>query len=92
VVIVRRNGTRWFLGALTDRNARDTPVKLGFLGEGSWTLKLWKDAPDSDAVGEHLLTEQRVVTSADELTLHLAQAGGAAASFEPAASADAAKN
>jgi alpha-glucosidase len=84
LVIVRRNGDRWFLGALTDRNARDIPVKLDFLGPGAWTLKLWKDAPDSETVGEHLLTEQRVVTAADELTLHLARAGGAVASFEPA--------
>jgi alpha-glucosidase len=83
LVIVRRNGARWFLGALTDRNARDIPVKLDFLGRGSWTLKLWKDAPDSDTVGEHLVTEQRAVTAADVLTLHLARAGGAVASFEP---------
>lgn len=85
MVIVRRNGNRWFLGALTDRNARDIPVKLDFLGQGSWALKLWKDSLDSDTVGEHLATEQRVVTAADGLTLRLARAGGAVASFEPAA-------
>ncbi len=85
LVMVRRNGSRWFLGALTDRNARDITVKLDFLGRGSWTLKLWKDAPDSDTNGEHLATEQRVVTAADVLTLHLARAGGAVASFEPVA-------
>jgi len=83
VVIVRRNGNRWFLGALTDRHARDIPVKLGFLGPGSWTLRLWKDAPDSGTEGEHLVTEQRAVTAAEELTLHLARAGGAVASFDP---------
>ena len=83
VVIARRNGNRWFLGALTDRNARDLPVKLDFLGPGSWRLKLWKDAPDSGAAGEHLATEQRTVTAADVLTLPLARAGGAVAAFEP---------
>ena len=83
LVMVRRSGARWFLGALTDRRARDIPVKLDFLGPGSWTLKLWKDAPDSDTVGERLVTEQRTVTAADILTLHLACSGGAAASFEP---------
>ena len=56
-----------------------------FLGPGAWTLKLRKDAPDCETVGEHLLTEQRVVTAADELSLPLARAGGAVASFEPAA-------
>jgi len=83
VVIVRRHGDRWFLGALTDRNPRDIPVKLDFLGSGSWKLKLWKDAPDSDTVGEHLVTEQRVVTATDSLVLHLARAGGAVARIEP---------
>lgn len=83
VVIVRRNGGRWFLGALTDSDSRDIPVKLDFLGAGSWTLKLWKDAPDSDTEGEHLVTEQRAVTAADVLTLHLVRAGGAVASLEP---------
>jgi alpha-glucosidase len=84
VVIARRNGSRWFLGALTDRNPRDIPVKLSFLKSGSWKLRLWHDAPDSDTNGEHLVIEERVVTSADALTLHLARAGGAVACFEPA--------
>ena len=82
VVIARRNGTRWFLGALTDRHARDIPLKLDFLGPGSWTMKIWKDAPDSDVVGEHLASEERVVSFRDELMLHLAPAGGAVARFE----------
>ncbi|MBN2132744.1 MAG: glycoside hydrolase family 97 protein [Sedimentisphaerales bacterium] len=83
VVIVRRYGKSWYLGALTDRNARDIPVKLDFLGNGSWTLKLWKDAPDSDKAGEHLVTEERTVNATDEVTLHLAPAGGAVAVFKP---------
>ena len=83
VVIVRRSGDRWFLGALTDRNSRNIPVKLDFLGTGSWKVRLWKDAADSDVNTRHLDTEERVVTAADELTLHLARAGGAVACFEP---------
>ncbi len=86
VVIVRRNEKRWFLGALTDRKPRDVLVKLDFLGPGSWTLRLWKDAPDSDQNGGHLATEQRVVQASDTLALRLASAGGAVASFEPALS------
>jgi alpha-glucosidase len=82
LVVVRRKGDRWFLGALTDRTARDIAVKLDFLGRGSWTLKLWKDAPDSDTVAEHLVTKQRTVTAADVLPLHLAKSGGAVACFE----------
>jgi alpha-glucosidase len=83
VVIVRRNGNRWFLGALTNSDGRDIPLKLDFLGAGSWVLKLWKDAPDSGMEGTHLVTEQKTVTSADLLNLQLARAGGAVACFEP---------
>jgi alpha-glucosidase len=84
VVIARRNGDRWFLGALTDRNARDLSVKLDFLGPGSWKLKLWKDAPDSDSNGEQLLWSNGQLPRAEELKLQLARAGGAVASFEKA--------
>lgn len=86
MVTVRRSGNRWFLGALTNQDARDIPVKLDFLGRGSWKLKIWKDAPDSDDNAGHLVTGQQTVTAADVLTLHLAKSGGAVASFEPVSS------
>jgi alpha-glucosidase len=82
VVIARRSGNRWFLGALTDHNARDISVKLDFLKAGSWKLTQWKDAPDSGTRGEHLVTEQRVIQAGDALSLHLAPAGGAVARLE----------
>ena len=82
VVIARRHGGRWFLGALTDRTGRDIPVNLGFLGPGTWKLKLWKDAPDSGTVGEHLTTEERELAASDPFVLRLARAGGAVAVLE----------
>lgn len=84
LVIARRSGNRWFLGALTDANARDISVKLDFLGKGSWKAKIWKDAPDSDTAAEHLVTEERTVRPADMLDLHLAGSGGAVAVFQDA--------
>jgi alpha-glucosidase len=83
VVIARRHGKTWFLGALTDRHARDIRLPCAFLKSGTWRVKLWKDAPDSDTNGEHLVTEERVVRASDELVLHLAPAGGTVAVLEP---------
>ena len=57
-------------------------MKLDFLGPGSWKLRLWKDAPDSDTAGEHLVIEERLGAAAGVLALHLVRAGGAVASFE----------
>jgi alpha-glucosidase len=83
LVMARRSGDHWFLGALTDGNPRDIRVKLEFLGSGSWTARIWKDAPDSDINAEHLVTEERTVTRADVLNLHLARSGGAVVQVEP---------
>jgi alpha-glucosidase len=83
LVIVRRSGQDWFLGALTDSNPRSIPVKLDFLGSGKWKLRMWKDAADSGVNAEHAETEERVVTAADTIELRLAPAGGAAARFQP---------
>ncbi|HLP75961.1 MAG TPA: glycoside hydrolase family 97 catalytic domain-containing protein, partial [Candidatus Paceibacterota bacterium] len=82
LVIARRSGARWFLGALTDQNARDLSVKLDFLGQGSWKAKIWKDAPDSGTAAEHLLTEGRTVNADEVLNLHLAASGGAVVEFQ----------
>jgi alpha-glucosidase len=84
VVIVRCNGTRWYLGALIDRNARELPVPLKFLGTGNWKVTLWQDAPDSNQNGEHLVKSERTVRPSDTLQLKLAPAGGAVAIFSPA--------
>ena len=80
--MARRHGQVWYLGALTDRNARDIPVRLDFLGSGEWTMRLWKDSADSGRYAQHLDTEERTVSAADALTLHLAPGGGTVASFE----------
>jgi alpha-glucosidase len=76
MVTARRSGNDWFLGALTNRNSRELSVKLDFLGEGKWKLRLWRDAADSDIEAEHLEVEDRQVSSADMLSVKLAPNGG----------------
>jgi len=83
LVMARRSGGEWYLGALTDRQRRQIPIRLDFLGPGNWTMCLWSDAPDSDRNAEHLQTETRKVTAGDTLDLRLAPSGGAVAHFLP---------
>jgi alpha-glucosidase len=83
LVMARRSGHEWFLGAMTDRVARDIPVKLDFLPPGRWKLRLWSDAPDSNVNAEHLQLEDRLVSPTDTLTLALAPAGGCVGWFRP---------
>ncbi|MGD0411738.1 MAG: glycoside hydrolase family 97 protein [Verrucomicrobiota bacterium] len=85
LVMVRRSGQDWFLGALTDRSRRNISVKLDFLKPGKWKMSLWKDAADAKTQAQHLDLEERIVTAGGKLKLSLAPAGGAVARFEPAA-------
>jgi hypothetical protein len=45
-------------------------------------VRVWKDAADSDHNAEHLETEERKVTAADNLLLKLAPSGGTVALFQ----------
>jgi alpha-glucosidase len=83
VVEVRRNGKDWYLAAITDRNARELPVPLKFLGKGNWKVTLWEDAPDSDQNAEHLVKNEKTVRPSDTLHLKLAPSGGTVAIFSP---------
>ena len=83
LVMVRRSGDQWFLGAMTDTSAREVSVKLDFLPKGRWRLHLWKDASDSGENAEHLEVVDRLVTANDPLVLSLAAAGGCVGWFQP---------
>lgn len=82
LIMVRRKGGDWFLGAMTDGTPRTMPVKLDFLSKGNWTMKLWKDAPDAGTNAEDLEIEERAVKAGETVVLRLAPNGGAAAHFQ----------
>ena len=89
VVVARqeRNGTDWFLGAITDEEGRTLEVSLSFLTPGqSWVAEVYADGP-----GAHWMTDpfpltisERTVDSTTRLTLELAPGGGQAIRFRPA--------
>jgi alpha-glucosidase len=81
VVIARRNGNDWWIGAMTGRNARDIQVPLSFLPPGTFRAVIYQD--DTDAEHGFARTE-REVSPADALDLKLAAAGGAIVRLLPA--------
>jgi alpha-glucosidase len=81
LVVVRRSGEEWYLGAMLAGGARALPVKLDFLGSGRWQLTLWHDASDCDEHAEHLVIDDQGVTADDTLTLNLAPNGGCVGHF-----------
>ncbi|MBQ4355125.1 MAG: glycoside hydrolase family 97 protein [Bacteroidales bacterium] len=85
VVVVRRAGERYFLGASTNEDARTVSVPLLFLKEGeAYVATIYADAPDADWKSNptaYTITQQRVVRG-DVLTIRMAPGGGQAVLFE----------
>lgn len=79
VVVARRHGDEWYIGALTDWNPREITVDLGFLAEGPWTLDSWADGPDAARRGDDTVRTTGQVDRTGRLTLRLAPGGGFAA-------------
>ena len=80
-----RGGDRWFIGSITNEEARDLHVSLDFLDAGAtYRAIIYEDAADADY--EHnpyaMTIRQLVVTSKDTLHLKLARSGGAAIRIE----------
>jgi alpha-glucosidase len=79
LVIARQSGSDWFVGALTNSQAREVDVDFSFLGPGSWKMTAWKDGADAADNAEHLTREEKTVRSGDSCRWHLAPAGGCVA-------------
>jgi alpha-glucosidase len=83
VTIVRRHGDAWYLGAMTNWDARDLDVPLDFLGSGEYQAQIFADGPEAETNAKSLAIIARTIKAADHLTLHLASGGGAAVIFTP---------
>ena len=86
VVVARqqRGGGDWYLGAITDEEARTLDQPLDFLAPGKrYEAHIYSDGPDADYRTNPgaLTVETRIVTRADTLRLALAPGGGAAIRF-----------
>jgi alpha-glucosidase len=74
VVVARRKGKDWYIGAMGNEQAHAVKVPLAFLGDGKFKAKIWRDG---NAPTELQVTEQPVLAG-DSLELALAPSGGAA--------------
>ena len=86
VVVARqpRGGQDWFLGAITDENARSLSQPLTFLAPGKkYEAQIYRDGPNADYRVNPLAIaiEKKMVTAKDVLTLDLAPGGGTAIRF-----------
>ncbi len=83
VIIARRHGEMWFLGGMTNWQARQFDIPLDFLGGGRYKAEIYADAADADRFPKKVAIEEKQVNSTTHLTAQLAPAGGYAVRLVP---------
>lgn len=83
ILIARRHGERWYLGAMTNGQARELTLDLDFLPAGTFSLDYLADGLNTENYAEDYRRDQREVERGDSLTLKLAKGGGWAGIISP---------
>jgi alpha-glucosidase len=76
IVVARKSGDRWFIGAMGGNRAQEIQVTLDMLDAGSYEAVLFEDAPDADVHAEKLVKSERRLENGDLLNIRMAPGGG----------------
>lgn len=76
LLMARRSGNDWYLGAMTDDSSRTFIADLSFLGDGTYTADIWEDGLNAGRNGNDFRHFSQEVTRTSRLTIPLAPGGG----------------
>jgi alpha-glucosidase len=83
VVVARRSGRDWYVGAMTDWTPRDLDIDLSFLPAGSYTMDAYQDGVNADRMASDYKKSRARIGAGKKLRVHLAPGGGWAAHIHP---------
>lgn len=76
VLLARRNGDDWYVGAMTDWTPRDLEIDFSFLPQGTFTLDAYEDGANADRNATDYKKSIQQITRTTKLKIHLAPGGG----------------
>lgn len=76
IVVARKKGDKWFIGGMTDADARELPIDLSFLGEGNFSMEVFSDGINAEAFAQDYKKEVLEVTKNTKVTAKMASGGG----------------
>jgi alpha-glucosidase len=83
ITLARRSGKDWYVGSITNWDARDVKVPLSFLGDGKYTAEIYADAPDAATEATHTTFTKQPVDRNTVLDVHMVSGGGNAIWIHP---------
>jgi alpha-glucosidase len=82
VVIARKKGDTWFVGAMTNWTPRELTIDFSFLGDGNYSAEVFSDGINSDRDATDYKREVAGIKKGDKLTVGLMNGGGWVARLE----------
>lgn len=79
VIIARRRGQGWYIGAMTDWTGRTLDIDFSFLPGGRFRMVAYEDGPNADKIGHDYKVITKDIDQTTKLTIRLAPGGGWAA-------------
>ena len=83
ITSARRSGNEWFIGSMTNSEARTIDLPLDFLGAGKYRLIAFEDDPNSYIDAEKVVRTAKNVSKGDVIKIKMAPGGGYAGWLEP---------
>ena len=83
VVVARRNGKDWYVGAMTNWTPREVEIDLSFLPDGNFSMVSYQDGINADRMGSDYRQVKGEVSKSTKLKVKLAPGGGWAARIHP---------
>jgi alpha-glucosidase len=83
ITLARRSGKDWYIGSITNWDARDVKVPLTFLGDGKYVVEIYEDADDAAAEATHTLFIRHPADRNTVLDVHMVSGGGNAIWIHP---------
>ena len=76
IVLARRKGDKWYVGAMTDWSPRELELNLSFLDEGAYKMQVFKDGINADRFAEDYKLQTLEVNKSSNILMNMAPGGG----------------
>jgi alpha-glucosidase len=76
LLLARRSGNNWFIGALTDWEKREMELDLSFLPEGEYMMEIFQDGINADRYAQDYKHLKTSVKPGDKMKIVLYPGGG----------------
>lgn len=82
IITARRVGTDWYIGGMTNWDAREVALDLSFLEDADYKATIFRDGINADRQATDYIKEEKVITKKSQVVIRMEPGGGFAISLK----------